>query len=237
MAIPGLLEQFDEPFADDSAIPTFFVSQLAREHVTVALTGDGGDELFAGYSHYRELRARGLLDAVPTAVLKGVSGLGSRLIGETGKGGGFIRRLGTEPALRLLGYVAPPLPDYCREALSPDFKEFLRTQAEPQAWERLFANDGTLGDVLLKDQRTYLVDDILAKVDRMSMAVLEARVPLLDHVLAEYVNGLPTAYKLSATESKRILRRALRGTARADHAASKEGLFDSAPIVAPWAAA
>jgi asparagine synthase (glutamine-hydrolysing) len=209
MSIPGLLEQFDEPFADDSAIPTFFVSQLAREHVTVALTGDGGDELFAGYVHYRELRARGLLDAFPAAVLKGASVLGSRLIGETGKGGGFVRRLGTEPPLRLLSHVAPPLPDYCLAALSPGFSEFLRTQAEPQAWERIFANDGSLGDVLLTEQRTYLPDDILAKVDRMSMAIsLEARVPLLDHVLAEYVNGLPTAYKLTANQSKRILRHA-----------------------------
>jgi asparagine synthase (glutamine-hydrolysing) len=78
--------------------------------------------------------------------------------------------------------------------------------------EQLLSTDGTPEAALLKDQRTYLVDDILTKVDRMSMAVsLEARVPLLDHVLADYVNSLPMSYKLSLWQSKRVLRHAFRG--------------------------
>lgn len=209
--IPDLLEQFDEPFADASAIPTFFVSQLAREHVTVALTGDGGDELFAGYSQYRSLLGYGLLRPVPPEVLGAMSRLGGRVISETQRGSGLLRRLGTDASLRHLAWVAPPMPQLCLDALGDDFGEFLSRQAAPFAVEKLFRGDGTPGTALLKDQRTYLVDDILTKVDRMSMAVsLEARVPLLDHVLAEYVNGLPISYKLRPWESKRVLRHAVR---------------------------
>ena len=89
LALPDLLEHFDEPFADSSAIPTFFVSQLAREHVTVALTGDGGDELFAGYSYYRSLLASRYLRAIPPAVLTGISAVGGRVIPETQRGAAF----------------------------------------------------------------------------------------------------------------------------------------------------
>ncbi len=211
VAIPDLLEQFDEPFADSSAIPTFFVSQLARQHVTVALTGDGGDELFAGYSQYRRLLQHRLAARVPPRVLKGVSAFGGRVIDNTQRGSGFLRRLGTDASLRHLTLMGPPLPRLCQDALSDGFQEFLSLQAAPYALERLFSSDGTPRAALLKDQRTYLVDDILTKVDRMSMAVsLEARVPLLDHVLADYVNSLPISYKLSLWQSKRVLRHALR---------------------------
>jgi asparagine synthase (glutamine-hydrolysing) len=87
----------------------------------------------------------------------------------------------------------------------------LSLHAEPYALEQLFSSDGTPGAAALADQRTYLVDDILTKVDRMSMAVsLEARLPLLDHVLADYVNRLPTSYKVSLWQSKRVLRHAVR---------------------------
>jgi asparagine synthase (glutamine-hydrolysing) len=211
LAIPALLEQFDEPFADSSAIPTFFVSQLAREHVTVALSGDGGDELFAGYPYYRALLAYRLLSPVPQVLLKGVGSLAGRVVAGTHRGSGFLRGLGTAPSLRQLAYMGPPLPKLCRDALSVGFREFLGLQSAPCAVEQLLSTDGTPEAALLKDQRTYLVDDILTKVDRMSMAVsLEARVPLLDHVLADYVNSLPISYKLSLWQSKRVFRHALR---------------------------
>jgi asparagine synthase (glutamine-hydrolysing) len=210
-AIPDLLSHFDEPFADASVIPTFFVSQLAREHVTVALTGDGGDELFAGYGQYRSLQGFGLLRPVPPEILTAISSFGARVIPETRRGSGLLRRLGTDATLRHLEYVANPLPGLCHDALGHDFKEFLGGHSSPLVLERLFSSDGSPGAALLKDQRTYLVDDILAKVDRMSMAVsLEARVPLLDHLLAEYVNDLPMSYKLGFRQSKLVLRSAVR---------------------------
>ena len=211
LAVPDLLEHFDEPFADSSAIPTFFVSQLAREHVTVALSGDGGDELFAGYARHRRLMAFQLLRRIPPPVLQQISTLGGRVISETQRGSGFLSRLGMDARLRHLAMVAPPTPEACRNALSRDFQEFLSSRAAPGTLEALFAGDETAAAAALKDQRTYLVDDILAKVDRMSMLVsLEARVPLLDHVLADYVNDLPISYKLSLWQSKRVLRRAVR---------------------------
>jgi asparagine synthase (glutamine-hydrolysing) len=211
-AIPELLARFGEPFADSSAIPTFFVSRLARDHVTVALTGDGGDELFAGYAQYRSLLEYDLLKPIPRRALAHIGSVGRRLIPETRRGARFARRLGVEESLRHLTCIAPASPALSREALSPDFLEFLRVRAVPRALEDLFDGDGSPAAAMLKDQRTYLVDDILTKVDRMSMAVsLEARVPLLDHVLAEYANDLPISYKLDLRHSKRIFRSVLEG--------------------------
>jgi asparagine synthase (glutamine-hydrolysing) len=211
-AVPALLEQFDEPFADSSAIPTFYVSQLAREHVTVTLTGDGGDEVFAGYSQYRGLLGYRYLRPVPQRALEVAGEMGVRYLPEGRLGGGLVRRMGTEPGLRHLAMMGPPPPGFFTAALSAGFREFLAAGRSPGLLNKLFRSDGSPESAMLVDQRTYLVDDILTKVDRMSMAVsLEARVPLLDHVLAEYVNALPLSYKLTPLESKRILRRAVRG--------------------------
>jgi asparagine synthase (glutamine-hydrolysing) len=211
LAVPDLAEQFDEPFCDISFIPTYYVSRLAREHVAVALSGDGGDELFAGYTIYRSLLGFGLLRPVPRIILDQVSRLGAHVLAEGQRGAGFVRRLGTEPSLLQLELSAPPLAGFCREALSEDFQEFLGLGNEQNGLVRLFSTDGTPTAAMLKDQRNYLVDDILTKVDRMSMAVsLEARVPLLDHVFADYVNSLPISYKLNFRDSKRVFRHALR---------------------------
>ncbi len=211
LAVPGLLEHFDEPYADSSAIPTFFLSQLAREHVTVALSGDGGDELFAGYARHRRLMAYQFLRPIPAPVLQRISALGGRVVSEAQRGSGFLSRLGMDAGVRHLAMVAPPTPEVCRNALSEGFREFLRSHTTPGVLEALFAGDETATAAAIKDQRTYLVDDILVKVDRTSMlASLEVRVPLLDHVLAEYANDLPISYKLNLWESKRVLRGAVR---------------------------
>ena len=209
--VPAILSQFDEPFADSSAIPTYFVSELAKEHVTVVLTGDGGDELFGGYGHYRGLLAYQHLGWVPSSITRCVGLCWSRVMSEDRLGSGFAHRLATDKTMRHLGYVAPPIPAIIEGALSAEFRSFLECNAQPHALEELFAGNGTVCEAMLRDQRTYLVDDILAKVDRMSMMVsLEARVPLLDHVLADFVNDLPLGYKVSLFERKRILRTAVR---------------------------
>jgi asparagine synthase (glutamine-hydrolysing) len=208
--LADLLRGFDEPFADDSAIPTYFVSALARQHVKVALSGDGGDELFAGYTHYPQVRRLARFDRVPDGLREALSRAGVALVPRSARGGRFVRDLGVGPERRTMELALNPEFDLS-PALCPEFREFLETSAGDDDWRSLYVAESSVAGMQLVDQRTYLVDDILVKVDRCSMATsLEARVPLLDHVLAEYVNGLPTSYKLAGSVSKKVFRETMR---------------------------
>jgi len=199
---------FDEPFADSSAIPTLLVSRLAREQVTVSLSGDGGDELFAGYSQYGRARLYRIPDLLPRPVARSAGRALAALAGETGRGAGFFGRLGAPVRLRHLSLVSEPPAGLLMDSLSPAMRAFLGEGA--CRWEERYEAGPGLLERQLVDQATYLPDDILVKVDRCSMAVsLEARVPLLDHVLAEFANSLPDWMKLSRNCSKRELREAV----------------------------
>jgi asparagine synthase (glutamine-hydrolysing) len=222
--IPRLPEWFDEPFADPSEIPTYIVSELTRDHVTVALSGDGGDELFAGYERYgwAERLVHGV-NAIPR-ILHGPSAAA-------------LRALSPAAWTRLLGWV----PEQWRGILSGDKLHKAATlfdDPSPGAiyrrivsqWERpdeVSAGGreprGTMWDEGLArdfpdlvsrfqflDMVTYLPDDILTKVDRATMAVgLEGRVPLLDHRVVEYSWTLPLDFKRRGGQSKWLLRRVL----------------------------
>jgi len=226
--IPRLTETFDEPHADPSQLPTLLVSQLARRHVTVALSGDGGDELFAGYNRYlygarmlprvsrmprtvRHLVAVGLTSVSPAAwdrlyrftatLVPGVPD--QRLAGER------IHKLG-----RLLG--AASVGDMYRSLLSawPQPHGLLMNgRASDDLTARILdaAEPADLLDrMMLADQTTYLPDDLLAKVDRASMAVsLEVRAPLLDHRVVEFSWRLPRALKIRGDVGKWLLRQVL----------------------------
>jgi asparagine synthase (glutamine-hydrolysing) len=213
--LPTLAWHFDEPFADSSAVPTYYVSRAAREHVTVALSGDGGDELWAGYARHRverlELQAR-----------RWLGGFGSRLAGGvaahlpvTFKGARSLTHLGLTPAEACARKHAYGLFDGAArgQLYSADFADSVR-HADPleslrTAYEACPSVD-PLDRALYVDVKTYLVDDIMTKVDRMSMAVsLEAREPLLDHRLLEFVAKVPTTLKLKNGQSKYLLRRLL----------------------------
>ena len=202
--VPRLADAFDEPFADSSAIPLLAVSELAREHVTVALSGDGGDELFGGYTRYRARRAMALAARTPVmaaaplsrARVGGAAGRRLRLFGSVANGRderGAYRELVSvwrTPELRAL---VPDAGD-AGDGFCPGYA------AAPGPVERMMRCDAG----------TYLIDDILQKVDRASMACgLEARVPLLDPDVVAMALGAPEAAERRPGE-KPLLRDALR---------------------------
>jgi asparagine synthase (glutamine-hydrolysing) len=208
----ALIEQvartYDEPFGDSSALPTMLVSELARRQVTVALSGDGGDELFGGYTRYAELEKR---DALRPALARRIArGLGGSLPHST-YGRNRLLDLSRSRRGRYAATVAEPLT--AREG-------GVLLSAPPELeldniLERWF--DGTVDrdfitQLTLVDLRSYLPGDILTKVDRASMSVsLEARVPLLDHPLVEFAVGLPGWLKRRDGTGKWILRKAIKG--------------------------
>jgi asparagine synthase (glutamine-hydrolysing) len=212
--VDELVWHFDEPFADSSAIPTYMVSKLAREHVTVILSGDGGDELFAGYTRYVVDQGRSAFSYVPSLVRKGVmQPLSSRLPHGT-LGRNFIHNVSLDPIDRYLDSVSV----FTRLNKESLYTSDLRTQLRDGDWvTRCFhrlAEQVDTGDpvdrLLYLDSKTYLPGDIMTKVDRMSMAVsLEARAPLLDHKLIDFVTRIPASMKLAGSETKHILKRAV----------------------------
>jgi len=226
--VPMLPEMFDEPLADPSQIPTYLVCRLARTSVTVALTGDGGDELFAGYNRYVEGEA--LLRRLATIpgwlrrpVGAGLSVLGPRRLGDlyaAGAGrliGAGPGRLHAERAVKFQRLLAldTTAARYrtLMEANARAGELVPATQRSPSVVDQAFgdAGPGTVLDrMMLADQLEYLPDDLLGKVDRASMAVsLEARVPLLDHRLVEFSWRLPRRFKIRDGQGKWLLREAL----------------------------
>lgn len=201
---------FDEPFADSSAIPTFLVAQLARQSVAVALSGDGGDELFGGYARYGEML--GHMSASAGAFRRLVAALGI-MLPHFFPGRNRLVDLGRSRWGRYAATVAQPLrldeggvarPD------QPGGSIRLGDQLREQVAFRL--DDDFAAAMMHVDLETYLPGDILTKVDRITMAVsLEARVPLLDAELVDISLKVPGDWRVTAGESKRLFRRAIRG--------------------------
>jgi asparagine synthase (glutamine-hydrolysing) len=206
----SIAAMFDEPFADSSAIPTFLVAQLARESVTVALSGDGGDELFGGYTRYGDTLRRG----------GGKGGAGSQLLSALGlmlphafPGRNRLVDLGRSRLGRYASSVVQPLrvdEGGVASAWHPAGRRTIEEQLN------CFLSPDEAQDfaalMMRLDLQTYLPGDILTKVDRTSMAVsLEARVPLLDFDLVDFALRIPGDLRVTAAESKRLFRRAIRG--------------------------
>ena len=214
--IDRLVWHFDEPFADSSALPTFMVSKLASEFVTVALTGDGGDELFAGYTRYQKHFKPSRLSNLPKFLRRGVFGAASELLPHNARGRNFLRNVSLDHAERYVDSVSQFTKLNRRKLYDKSFRA--RLKSDFGAGERNFVNYGnkfaadSLDSLLYLDSKTYLPADILTKVDRMSMAVsLEARAPLLDHKLIEFAARVPANLKLKNQETKYIFKRAVRG--------------------------
>jgi asparagine synthase (glutamine-hydrolysing) len=210
--LPRLIWDFDEPFADESMIPTYYVSKLAREYVTVALSGDGGDEIFGGYNSYaRAIQAEAL--ASRFGPLRRLAPHVAALLPDGVRGKNRLRTLGDPPEQAFVEtqtvYGAPMLARLLRP-------EFLAQGGDPR---RItldhFAEVPDLDfypRMQHVDVECYLPYDILVKVDKASMLTsLEARAPLLDHELAEYVESLPVAVRNRGNEKKYLLKRAMRG--------------------------
>lgn len=223
--IPQIPKFFDEPFADSSQIPTFCVSHLARQHVKVALSGDGGDELFAGYNRYvtskriwgnlrplpyglRHLFARGIFALSPQSWDRVLSCLPTAW--NYPQMGDKVHKFANILAAKNRQMFYKTLVSHWQDPASLVNNT---TENSVYPWsesEDLFAHYPMIESLQLMDTLTYLPDDILTKVDRASMAVgLEARVPLLDHRLVEFAWHLPMRFKIRNQQSKWLLRQVL----------------------------
>jgi asparagine synthase (glutamine-hydrolysing) len=208
--LPELVWAYDEPFADSSMLPTYYVSKLAREHVTVVLTGDGGDEIFGGYTHYRR---EFLLSRIPR-LMQILLGYGSMLMPEGMRGkkrlSSLRHTLATRSVLSTMVFrLGPPRstlyhPDYFAHLRNYDPYERIRSEF------RAAAGLDVITQQQYVDVRHYLADDILVKVDKASMInSLEARAPLLDQCLAEYVASLPSSIRTPNGNLKYLLKKAV----------------------------
>lgn len=218
--VDTLAKLYDEPYADSSAIPTYRVCQLARKRVTVALSGDGGDENFAGYRRYRHAevtdRVRGFL---PAPLRQSVFGLLGKYYPKADWAPRVFRAktsfqaLATDLTTSYFEGVAI-MPERIRSRIfSTTFRTQLQSYQAVEVMRSHAANsptDDPLSMVQYLDMKTYLPGDILTKVDRASMAhALEVRVPLLDHQFVEWASSLPSAIKLREGEGKYILKKSL----------------------------
>jgi asparagine synthase (glutamine-hydrolysing) len=210
---------FDEPFADSSSVPTHQLCKLAREMVTVALSGDGGDELFAGYRRYRWfMNAERLRRHVPQVLRGPAFGLLGNMYPKLDWAPRWLRakhtlqEIASDSASGYFRTVCRVQNDARRTLYSPSMRRRLGRRPSDRIAALMREADGrdSIAGALYADIKTYLPGDILAKVDRTSMAAsLEVRVPLLDHTLVEWTAKLPSALKLRGGEGKYLLKRAL----------------------------
>jgi asparagine synthase (glutamine-hydrolysing) len=219
--LPRIVRHHGEPFGDATSVPTFYVAEMARRHVTVALNGDGGDEAFGGYSRYQAALLAAALGRLPSGLARSAGALALRLppSGRINSWRMRARRLGEtlalDPAGRHLWYTTELL-GLRRESL---YTRGFREQLGPSRVESTFRSmwDGgtaknLLDHMLEVDSLSYLPDDLLTKVDIATMAhSLEGRSPLLDYELMQFAASLPARLKVHGREKKVALRRAMRG--------------------------
>ena len=206
----ALAVHYDEPFADASAIPTFHVAELARRHVTVCLTGDGGDELFAGYTPYADALTR--VASPPIAALRSAINAGARYVPVHARGKGRLSTMALGPEEWFV-WRRTVFPDYLLESVvESDVRRAAGPMPERQAVADIRSARGTLLSRLQQwDQRHYLPDDILVKVDRATMAhSLEARCPILDHHVVELAAMQSAGRHGGGVTLKRLFREVIR---------------------------
>lgn len=220
-AIDATVRAFDEPFADDSVIPTYHICEEAKKHVTVILTGLGGDENFAGYERYLGLALSDNYSRLPRLLRQGVLGPLARSLPETSGGGNRIDHLkrfvagdALEPARRYQSYQRALDPARRRALYAPDIAKFIDFESvEKLGWQHFARLDegDVLDRALYQDLMMYLPDDILALSDRIGMQhSLELRVPFIDHKVVEYCARIPSGLKINRFDKKHLLKKAAR---------------------------
>jgi asparagine synthase (glutamine-hydrolysing) len=218
--ISKLAWHYDEPFADSSAVPTYYVSQVARQHVTVALSGDGGDENFAGYRRYKFDQRENLLRSyVPEPLRRTVFGPLGQFYPKLDwaprvfRGKSTFQSLARNPIEGYFHGISCCPPAMKNDLISPELRKQLNGYDSLDVMKYHYDRADTtdpLSRVQYVDIKTYLVDDILVKVDRASMAnSLEVRCPLLDHKLMELIAQIPSSFKLRRGQGKYIFKKSL----------------------------
>lgn len=216
--LPTLVEHYGEPYADSSAIPTYYVAKETRRHVTVALNGDGGDESFAGYERYTAMRMAEAYYRIPKALRSSLIEFPAGLLPSS-----EIKRSRIRDGKRFLAAASLPrveryfrwMSAFDRTAKSELYtKDFAHATASADAgafldqWFSRANGSGIIDATMLTDQMTYLPNDLLVKVDIASMAnSLEARSPFLDHNVIEFAASLPEKMKISGFETKSFLKK------------------------------
>jgi asparagine synthase (glutamine-hydrolysing) len=213
--IDDLISHFDEPFGDSSAIPTWYVSEMARRHVTVVLSGDGGDELFGGYDRYFPHPRVAAFDRWAPPGTRAVASLVWPWLPHGATGKNFLRRIARDERGRYLDAIGYFQHDEKRSLLAADvWRQLGHADAESRLG-RHFARLDALpwhAQLMHFDFETYLPEDILTKVDRMSMAhSIESRVPLLDNQVVDFAARLPSELKIRSGRRKHVLKEAAAG--------------------------
>jgi asparagine synthase (glutamine-hydrolysing) len=211
--VETLTSSLEEPFGDSSMLPTYYVSKMAREHVTVALSGDGGDEIFAGYDRYGINLRRRIFERIPLWARGLYREQVFPRLPQNMRGRRYSYNITLPWRERYVDSISF-IPSFERDLplLSNEFREMFATNGSPENRMYQYFDQAPTKDpvsqMLYVDTKTYLVGDILTKVDRMSMLTsLEMRVPLLDHLFVEWVTGLPVEWKMRGGHQKYILRK------------------------------
>jgi asparagine synthase (glutamine-hydrolysing) len=210
--IINLVRQFDEPFADSSAIPTYYVCKMARKRVTVALSGDGGDELFGGYKRYLDGPISNCSNRIPFVIKKNIMMRLGKILPEWFPGLNTLRHLTVNGDERYVRKLSKGTSTIHENIFSKEIIDRIAT-SDPSPVMLNYMNFIKCKDQLTRrqyvDMKTYLPGDILTKVDRTSMMVsLEARVPFLDHKLVEFSATIPPELKIRGMTTKYILKKA-----------------------------
>jgi asparagine synthase (glutamine-hydrolysing) len=205
-----VIAHFDEPFADSSAIPTWYVSEMARRYVTVVLSGDGGDELFGGYDRYMPIPSVVAFDRYSPRALRRVAAIAAANLPHGARGKNFLRHVARDSQGRYLDVIRFFSADEKASLLAPDIVSAIGG-ADPESllathFERYAALPWP-SQMMRFDAETYLPEDVLTKVDRMSMAhSIESRVPLLDNEVIAFASSLPSRFKIKNGRRKHLLK-------------------------------